>query len=350
MAPPNAIRNRDEWRNRNRWTIITVAPNLTYSNQPVTAIARQDFVTLRQDLTVQEALNTIRRSELGERIVYFYLVDEQDRLVGVLPTRRLLTAGLDQTLSDIMVARVITIPRTASVLEACDFFVRHKFLAAPVVDEQQHLLGIVDVSMLTGDVFNGAERQKADEVFATIGFRLSQVRDASPVKVFRYRFPWLLATITSGLACAVLASVFEATLAQSIVLAFFLTLILGLGDSVSSQSMTVTIQALRASRPKLDWYLKTLQRELSTALLLGLACGGAVGLVTLLWRQEAGPAFVIGATILLSLCAACLVGLSVPTLLHALRLDPKIAAGPVTLALTDILTLLFYLTLASVSL
>ena len=322
--------------------------NIAHLKQPVTAIARTDFVVLRQDLTVQEALGAIRRRDLGERIVYFYLVDGQDRLVGVVPTRRLLTAELEQTLSDIMVHRVITIPHTASVLEACEFFVRHRFLAVPVVDEQQHLVGIVDVSMLTGEVFDIAERQKADEVFATIGFRLSQVRDASPVKVFRYRFPWLLATITSGLCCALLASVFETTLAQSLVLAFFLTLILGLGDSVSSQSMTVTLQALRTSRPKLDWYLTTLRQELSTALLLGLASGGTVGLITLGWRRESAPALVIGVSILLSLCSACLTGLSVPTLLHALRLDPKIAAGPVTLALTDIFTLLFYFGFASI--
>lgn len=325
-----------------------MAPSITHLHQPVTAVARQDFVVLRQDLIVQQALSIIRRSDLGEGIVYFYLIDEQDRLVGVVPTRRLLTAGLEQALSDIMVHPVIAIPHTASVLEACEFFVRHRFLAVPVVDERQHVVGVVDVSMLTGEVFDIAERQKADEVFATLGFRLSQVRDASPAKVFRYRFPWLLATIGSGLCCALLASVFETTLAQSIVLAFFLTLILGLGDSVSSQSMTVTIQALRASRPKLDWYLKTLRRELSTALLLGLACGGTVALITLAWRQESAPALVIGASILLSLCSACLMGLSVPTLLHALRLDPKIAAGPVTLALTDIFTLLFYFGLASV--
>jgi magnesium transporter len=322
--------------------------NLTHLKQPVTAIARTDFVVLRQDLTVQQAVTIIRRSDLGETIVYFYLIDEQDRLVGVVPTRRLLTAGLEQALSDIMVHQVVSIPHTASVLEACEFFVRHRFLAVPVVDEQRRVVGIVDVSMLTGEVFDSAERQKADEVFATIGFRLSQVRDASPAKVFRYRFPWLLATITSGLCCALLASVFETTLARSLVLAFFLTLILGLGDSVSSQSMTVTIQALRTSRPKLDWYLQTLRRELSTALLLGLACGGTVALITLWWRRESAPALVIGVSILLSLCSACLTGLSVPTLLHALRLDPKIAAGPVTLALTDIFTLLFYFGLASV--
>jgi len=89
---------------------------------------------------------------------------------------------------------------------------------------------------------------------------------------------------------------------------------------------------------------------LSTALLLGLACGGTVALITLWWRRESAPALVIGVSILLSLCSACLTGLSVPTLLHALRLDPKIAAGPVTLALTDIFTLLFYFVLAKLAL
>ncbi len=343
--PVDATAPRNE--PRNRLTIDIMVSNIAHLKQSVTAVARKDFVVLRYDLIVQQALTIIRRSDLGETIVYFYLIDEQDRLVGVVPTRRLLTAGLDQALSDIMVHPVVTIGHTATVLDACELFVRHRFLAVPVVDEQRRVVGVVDVSMLTGEVFDIAERQKADEMFATLGFRLSQVRDASPARVFRYRFPWLLATITSGLCCALLASFFETTLAQSLVLAFFLTLILGLGESVASQSMTVTIQALRRSRPKLDWYLATLQRELSTALLLGLACGGLVALLTLWWRRESAPALVIGASILLSLGSACLMGLSVPTLLHALRLDPKIAAGPVTLALTDIFTLLFYFGLAA---
>jgi magnesium transporter len=321
--------------------------SVTRSDQPVTTVARKDFVVLRQDLTVQQALDTIRQREIGERIVYFYILDAGDRLVGVVPTRRLLTADLQQQISDIMVRHVLTIPRTATVLDACEFFVMYKFLAFPVVDERQHLVGVVDVSMFTDEVFDIAERQQTDEIFELLGFRVSEVRDASPARVFRFRFPWLAATIGSGILCALLASAFETTLAQSLVLTFFLTLILGLGESVSTQSMTVTIQALRAARPTLRWYLKRLRRELSTAALLGAASGALVALITLLWRGDPAPALVIGGSILLSLCCACLIGLSVPTLLHALRLDPKIAAGPVTLAVTDIFTLLFYLTLAT---
>ncbi len=318
-----------------------------HSNQPVATVARKDFAVLPQDLTVREALDAIRRRELGERIVYFYIVDAQDRLVGVVPTRRLLTADLQERISNIMVRHVVTIPHTATVLDACEFFVLHKFLAFPVVDEQQHIMGVVDVSMLTDEVFDIAQRQQTDEVFEILGFRVSELRGASPTRVFRYRFPWLLVTISSGILCAFLASAFAATLAQSLVLAFFLTLILGLGDSVGSQSMAVTIQALRAARPTWSWYFRTLRRELGTAFLLGAGAGGLVALITFLWRHEAAPALVIGASIVLSLCSACFIGLSVPTLLHALRLDPKIAAGPVTLALADILTLLFYLTAAT---
>ena len=126
-----------------------------------------------------------------------------------------------------------------------------------------------------------------------------------------------------------------------------MTLVLGLGESVSIQSMTLTIQALRAVSPSRRWYLTSLWREVRTAALLGVSCGTIVGLTVWAWRGSGLAGAVIGSGILLSLLAACEFGLSVPTVLHALRLDPKIAAGPITLALTDISTLLAYFTLAA---
>jgi len=206
---------------------------------------------------------------------------------------------------------------------------------------------VVDVGLLTEEAFDIAEREQTDALFESIGFRVSQVRDASPVRAFRFRFPWLLATIGSGTLCAMLASAYEVTLAKSIVLAFFLTMVLGLAESVGIQSMTVTIQALRATQPTFGWYVRAFRREAGTAALLGTACGSVVGLIVWLWRGAGFVSFAIGASILLALCAACFFGLTVPALLHALKLDPKIAAGPVTLAFTDIFTLLFYFSLAT---
>ena len=315
---------------------------------PVSTVARKDFTRLRQDLTVQEALESIRRQGLGEKIVYFYVVDDYERLTGVLPTRRLLTAALDRPLAELMIPRVIAIPQTATVMDACDLFILHKFLALPVVDAERRIVGLVDVSVLTDEVFDVAKREQWDEVFQTIGFRVSQVRDASPLRAFRFRFPWLTATIASGTLCALLASGYEITLAKSLVLAFFLTLVLGLGESVSIQSMTVTISALRSMQPTFRWYLGAFRREASTAIMLGTACGGLVGLIAWSWRGHALSAAAIGAGIFLTVLSACFFGLSVPVVLHALKLDLKISAGPLTLALTDVFTLLFYFSVAAI--
>ena len=316
-------------------------------NQPVTAVARKDVATLRQDLTVEEALAAIRTRGIGEKIVYFYTVDDDERLAGVVPTRRLLTAPLDKRLSEIMISRVVAIPQTATVFEACEAFMLHKFLAFPVVDEQRKIIGVVDVGFFSQEMFDLSEGDSLDQLFEAIGFHVEQVRDASPLRAFRYRFPWLLATIGSGTVCALLASAYEITLAKSIILAFFLTMVLGLGESVGIQSMTLTIQALRSIQPSFGWYVRAFRREAGTAVLLGLASGSVVGTFIWLWRGNALAALSIGLSIVLTFCAACLFGLSVPALLHGLKLDPKIAAGPVTLALTDIFTLLFYFTLAA---
>jgi magnesium transporter len=316
-------------------------------NQPVLSVVRKDAAVLREDFTVQQALDAIRQRGVGEKIVYFYVVDAEERLAGVLPTRQLLTAPLDKSLSDLMIRRVAAIPHTATVLEACEAFVMHKFLAFPVVDEARKIVGVVDVGLLTEEAFDIAEREQTGALFESIGFRVSQVRDASPLRAFRFRFPWLLATIGSGTLCALLASAYEITLAKSLVLTFFLTMVLGLGESVSIQSMTVTIQALHVTQPSFGWYFRAFRREAGTALLLGTGCGLLVGLIVWLWRDAAMAGCAIGGSILLTLCAACFFGLTVPSALHALKLDPKIAAGPVTLALTDIFTLLFYFSLAA---
>jgi magnesium transporter len=317
-------------------------------DDPILKHVRKDYPSLRHDMTVQDALTAIRLVAVGERVIYFYVLDEAERLVGVVPTRRLLTAELDRPVSEVMISRVVSIPHTATVLEACEYFAMYRFLAFPVVDEQQHMVGIVDVGLFTEEVFDLAERQQAETIFESIGLRIEQVRGATPLKAFYFRFPWLLATITSGTVCALLASAYQATLAQALVLAFFLTLVLGLGDSVGVQSMTVTLQILRTSRPSFRWYGRTIQREIRTAVLLGTSCGTIVGLIAWIWRGDPLIALAIGSGILLSLCTACLFGISVPALLHTLKLDPKIAAGPITLALADIFTLLCYFTIAAV--
>jgi magnesium transporter len=272
------------------------------------------------------------------------------RLVGVVPTRRLLTAAPATPLREIMVPRVIALPATATVLEACEFFVLYKFLAFPVVDADRRIIGVVDADVFMESVLETQETEGEDvtrsDFFEILGFHLAQVRDASPWRAFRYRFPWLLATVASGTICALLAGAFEVTLARSLVIAFFLTMVLGLNESVSMQSMSVTIQALRSARVTRRWFATAFRREIVTALLLAVGCGALVSTIVWFWRDEVRGALVIGGSIAVSLVTACLFGLGVPSLLHWWKLDPKISAGPVTLALADFFALLVYFTSA----
>jgi magnesium transporter len=314
----------------------------------VAAHARKDFTTLNQSLTVGDAVAAIRQAAGGSAIQYYYVVDDAGKLVGVLPLRRLITVPADKPLTDVMQPRVIALPATATVLDACEFFVLHKLLAFPVVNEHKQVVGVIDVSQFTTEMIDLGGEAPTDDVFEAIGFRITQVKGASPLLAYRFRFPWLMATIGSGVVCALLTSRFEATLLKSIVLGFFLALVLGLAESVGIQSMTVTIQTLRSVRPSVRWYARALRREMLTAALIAVSCGLVVGLIVLAWRGDPRAAAVVGSGIGMALLGACFFGLSVPTGLHALKLDPKIAAGPITLALTDVVTLLAYFGLASV--
>src|SRR2546429_680123 len=277
--------------------------------------ARKDFPLLDAEMTVGQALERIRREGVGERVIYFFAVDQDKRLVGVLPTRRLLSASLESPLKEIMVRRVVAIPATATVLDACEFFVLYKFFAFPVVDEQRRVVGLIDVSLFAEEMLGEREEQARsatpvrDDIFEVLGFHLEQIREKSPWLVFRFRFPWLLVTVAGGTICAILAGFFEATLARSLIIAFFLIMVLGLNESVSAQSMSVTTQALRSVPVTWQWFKIAFQREIATALLLGLTCGTLVGIIVWIWRADGRSAFVIGGSIALSLMSACVIGL-----------------------------------------
>jgi magnesium transporter len=333
---------------------MNIAATIPDFNAPVVEHARRDFPLLDAGMTVGKALERIRREGVGERVIYFYAIDEQERLVGVVPTRRLLTTPLEMPLREIMVPRVVAVPTTATILEACEFFVLYKFLAFPIVDEQRRVVGIIDANLFAEEILEAGDSesrqtgshiaQVSPEFFEALGFHIDQIRGASPWRIFRFRFPWLLVTVGGGTLSAILAGFFETTLAHSLVLAFFLTMVLGLNESVSMQSMTVTIHALRSAQVTWGWLATAFRRELITALLLGAACGLVVALVVWIWRNDGAAALVIGGSIALSLVTACGFGLGVASLLRRFELDPKIAAGPITLALADFFALVIYFT------
>lgn len=309
--------------------------------------ANRDFVSIHAHETISEALECVRTCRTDSTILYFYVHDAEERLVGTIQTRKLLTSPLDTKVEEIMTRNLITIPQNATLWDALEFFVLHRYLAFPIVDENKRMLGVIDINAFTQEMLDIEEQAQVHSVFDTLGVKMSETRLKSPWSVFRHRFPWLLATITSGTVCALLVGLFEATLAESLVLAFFLTLVLGLGESVAMQTMAITVYQTHHSYRGSAWYFRLLGRELTRVFLMALACALIVGAITIVWKNDITAGFVISAGILVSLLFACFVGVSVPTLLHRLKLDVHVASGPLTLALADICTIVAYFSLAA---
>lgn len=313
--------------------------------------ARTDYVRIRDSQTVGEALTHVQQSQPQGRIIYFYAVDAQGRLKGVVPTRRLLLSKPSTPVAEIMVKNVISLPASATLLDACEFFIMHRMLAFPIVDEEGHIMGVVDVELYTDEISDLAHREESDDVFQLIGVRLAQIQQASVPTVFGKRFPWLLCNIAGGLAAAVMAGFFQSVLDRVVALALFIPVVLALAESVSIQSLTLTLQAQHGKRkPQWSETLREFLREIPVGLLLGLGCAVLVAAAAWLWKGQGLVAACILISIIASVTTATLVGMLVPIILRAVQRDPRIASGPITLALTDLATLFYYLGLATVML
>ena len=318
----------------------SVAPfSAAQLHEPILPLAKPPLVVLTPELTIAEALETVRSAGVSSTVHYFYVVDEEQALIGVVPARRLLGAQPDRVVRDVMIDDVIAIPDWATVLIASEYFATRRLFAFPVVDARGRLLGVVDVSLFTHEVIDLA-RQTYDDIFQLIGVHGTAQR--STWSAFRDRFPWLLCNIVGGLMCAFIASRFEHLLEEVVVLALFIPIVLALGESVSMQALTLTLHGLTDGPIRWKRLGAALWKEFKTAVCLGAGCGFVVGSVVMVWRGQADVAGVIFAAISLSMIVACLLGVAFPAILRAFKADPGIAAGPVVLAAADVATLLFY--------
>jgi len=323
-----------------------VAP-VTEANlgDPIVCHMRTELARLDARQTVGEALAALRRSPPPARIVYFYVVDDAGRLKGVIPSRALLLSPPQTRIADIMLKSVIAIPAGATVLEACEFFVLHRFLAFPVVDAERRLVGAIDVELYT-DELRDLGGGPNDDLFQLIGVHLTRARQLNSFRAFRTRFPWLMCNITGGVAAAFLCGLFQAELRQAVALALFIPVVLALAESVSIQSISLTLQMFRGQPPSWRLIFDKLHRELRVGLLLGGASGLVVGGVALLWLDQLTLAFCVLGGITAGVASAAVLGATIPSLLRHLKLDPQVAAGPLVLALTDVITLVCYFSVA----
>jgi len=325
-----------------------MSTNLAPANlrDPVTAHMHQDFTRVFLGQTVGEALDELRRNPPKGRIIYFYVVDQEGRLQGVVPTRRLILSPREQALADIMVTRVVTIPAEATVETACEFFIQHRLLALPVVDSDKRLLGVVDVELYTDELGKLGEVSKGEDLFQLLGMKITTAQQGSPWLAFRNRAPWLSCNLAAGILAAFLSGIYEKELNKVVALAFFIPVVLNLAESVSSQSVSLALQWLHGSPPSWAALLRRFRSELATGFLLGLASSSVLALIALVWLGQFRMALCLLGGITGGVTTAAMLGIALPIVLHQLRWEPRVAAGPIALAGADIVTISLYFNLA----
>jgi magnesium transporter len=326
-------------------------------NEPVTNYSRADYTTLEPEWTVVDALAHMRHNPPPGRIIYFYVVGEGGKLVGVVPTRRLLLAPLEARVKDIMIAGVIAIPAHATLLDACEFFTMHRLLAFPVVDAERKLVGVIDIEAYAEELAETGDSAPApaapatprphDDVFQLIGVRLTRAQQARPLAAFRGRFPWLLCNVAGGTLAAVLVEIYHVELNwKAAVLALFIPVALALAESVAIQSVTLALEAFRDAGASWAGLFRRLRSEALTGVLLGAATGLMVATIAAVWQGVAVLFLILFGGIVIGVTGAAVAGLAVPHLLKLLKRDPQVAAGPIALTCADVIVLLAYFNLA----
>jgi len=323
---------------------MKISPSLMH--EPVSKFATKELAALRHDQTVKQAVDSLRKHYVRGHIIYYYAVDNNGKLLGVVPVRSLLSCDESKKISDIMVTPVTSIKEGSTLLRASELFVEYKFMALPVVDTQGKLKGVIDINLFTDDITSFSKRQEVEKAFQLIGVHMSASRRVSPWLRFKDRFPWLLCNLSSGVICALIASQYELLLKEVIILALFMTVVLSISESISIQSMTITLQNLLHSKMSFARLFRILRRELLTSFLIGVVSALCVFCVSFLWRHNIHASLIISSSIVIAVSTAGLLGVFIPAIIYSIKADPKIAAGPIVLALVDVTTLLYYFAIA----
>lgn len=312
---------------------------------PVHRLVRPEGILLRADETLKQSLDRIRSQPYTGQVVYFYVVDAEERLQGVVSTRDLLLTKPDQLLGQVMNRRVVKIPGDALLIDAIDFFSLYPYLAFPVVNTGGRVLGT-----LRSDIYRESLNEIADlekdqpdrEIYELIGVNPADTRKGGVGNAVKQRLPWLFSNVAGGLFAALVAESYKDLLERVVVLALFVPVVLSLSESIAMQSATLGIESGQSGPLTWGRLGRILRRELLTGLLLGGTCGLAVALLGSFWQGDSWLGFVLFISMSLSMTASALLAIVLPLVLHSFQLNPSLAAGPLALVFADLVTLTTY--------
>ena len=318
---------------------------LHYEEHTAGSIMTTEFVTVSENSIVRSAM-TILRSEApsAETIYYIYVVDDHQRLMGVVSLRDLIIADEDTLISDIMSDRVMSVSVSDDQEDVARTIQDYNFLAVPVVDFQQHILGIITVD----DIIDVIDEEASDDYSKLAGVSTMDTFDKNPFSAAKKRIPWLLILLVLGMLTANLIDLFTETISQVALLAAFIPLIAGTAGNSGTQSLAVAVRGIATGDVEDQSKMKLLIREAGTGIITGIICAIFVVLLIYIWKHEFIIALLVGAAMLVSIFVATISGSFIPLFMHKIKVDPAVASGPFITTLNDVISVVIYLGLATV--
>jgi len=318
---------------------------MAYPDDSAGVIMATDVFTLHKNTTCREALKTLQDHKDAEMVFYIYITDDDSSLVGVASLRALATTPSNTLLKDIMVKKVHKVSPETDQEEVAQLVAQYNYLAVPVVDSDNILLGIVTVD----DVVDVIREEATEDFLQMAGAgKDREILLKSSWENARIRIPWLLASWVGGIIASYVIGNFENMLENIIVLASFIPIIIGMGGNVGTQSSTIVVRGMATGRITIGNELTIILKELKVGLLLGVLYGLMLGIFAGFRFIDTNP--MIGAVVGLSICSSMLiatgVGTLTPLVLRKLDIDPAIATGPFVTTSIDILGVILYFLIA----
>lgn len=310
------------------------------------AMMSSSFVTLHQDLCMDEAIQALRIIAATRETLYLvYIVNEQNQLIGVISLRQIIQARPEATIAEVMERDVIYVYTHDDQEVVAKTLAYYDLIALPVVDEQERMLGIITYD----DVMDIVEAETTEDILksgAVSPLAELSLKTAPIITLYQKRVFWLVILVFGSLLSGIGIAHFEEIISTHIVLVFFLPLLVGSGGNAGSQSATLMVRALATGDVQFKDWFSLLGRETVVALCLGVTMACAVSLLGYI-RGDFMVAIVLAISMVGIVLMGCLTGMSLPFILNKLKLDPASASAPLVTSICDATGVIIYLFVAS---
>lgn len=303
--------------------------------------------TITSEKTVEQVKELLPEfAQKTDSINYIYVVNNQDKLVGVISIKELIQHSSETKIKDVMIKDLVVSHPQVDRERVAYLAIKHNIKAIPIVDKENHMLGVLPSDKILTIVY----KEYKEDIYRSAGIILpvkvfGTILDQGVWKSFIARIPWIVVGLIGGIFGARIVGFFEGTLSNNIVLAAFMPLIVYISDAVGTQTQTLFVRDV-AFNPKLTIVSYTL-KQVATSTLIGLICGGLVWVLVNVFWSSAFLGIVIGLATFTAISSSTLIAVFIPYLLCQLKQDPAIGSGPFATILQDLLSIYIYFLIAS---